>query len=234
MIYYQELAERLEAVRERIRVAEARCGRAPGSVTLLAVSKAVAAEQIRACHGLGQHAFGENYLQEALQKIEATQGLPLAWHFIGPLQSNKCRRVAQHFAWAHTIDRLKVARRLSELRPAGAPALNVCIEVNLSGETSKHGVDVAELWALAAAVAALPALRLRGLMTVPAASASPDAQRHPFRRLCQLQESLRERGLALDTLSMGMSGDLEAAIAEGATLVRVGTAIFGPRPTGGG
>lgn len=178
----------------------------------------------------GMRRFGENYLQEALEKIAALQELDLEWHFIGPIQSNKTRPIAEHFDWVHSVDRLKLARRLSEQRPAGLPPLNICLQVNVSGEQSKSGITLQELPALAQEVATLPRLRLRGLMAIPAPAAGLEAQRQPFRQMRFALEQLIAEGLELDTLSMGMSGDLEAAIAEGATLVRIGTALFGPRP----
>lgn len=222
-------AARFEAVLARIRAAERAHGRAPGSVSLLAASKTHPPAHIRALAGCGQRAFGENYVQEALEKQAQLQDLALEWHFIGPIQSNKTRAIAAHFAWVHSVDRLKVARRLSEQRDPALPELNVCIEVNVSGEASKGGVTPSELPALAEAVALLPRLRLRGLMAIPAPAADFQAQRAPLARLAALQGELNDRGLGLDTLSMGMSDDLEAAVAEGATLVRIGTALFGPR-----
>jgi pyridoxal phosphate enzyme (YggS family) len=220
---------RLAAVRERITTAERRFNRTPGSVALLAVSKTRSTDEIRACASLGQRSFGENYLQEALGKITALAELPIEWHFIGPIQSNKCRDIATHFDWVHSVDRLKIARLLNDHRPAGHAPLNICVQVNVSGESSKSGCTPDELPALASAVAALPHLRLRGLMTIPAPAASFEEQSQPLHRLREAFELLRQRGLALDTLSMGMSDDLEAAIAEGSTLVRIGTALFGPR-----
>jgi pyridoxal phosphate enzyme (YggS family) len=188
---------------------------------------------VRAAHGAGQRAFGENYVQEALAKMEALADLraQTEWHFIGPLQSNKTRPVAESFDWVHSVDRLRIAQRLAEQRPAWLPPLNLCLQVNVSGEASKSGVAPAELPALAEAVAALPAARVRlaGLMSIPEPSADAAAQRAAHRRLRELRDDLQARGLALGTLSMGMSGDLEAAVAEGSTLVRVGTAIFGAR-----
>jgi hypothetical protein len=219
----------LSAVLHRIREAEARWGRPPGSVDLLAVSKTHPAERVRAAFAQGQTRFGESRVQEALPKIEALRDLPLEWHFIGPLQSNKTRPVAEHFAWVHSVDGWRLARRLSEQRPAALAPLSVCLEVNLSGEASKRGLPPARVEELALAVAALPGLRLRGLMTIPAPTGELALQRLPFRDLHRIWLALRGRGLDLDTLSMGMSADLEAAIAEGATLVRVGTAIFGER-----
>lgn len=227
--------QRLTRVRERIRTAERACGRSPDSVELLAVSKQQPIEAITELVAAGQRRFGENYLQEALPKLHALQQQTseqqaLEWHFIGPIQSNKTRSIAEHFAWVHSVDRLRIARRLGEQRPANQPPLNICLQVNVSGEISKSGVDPDALPALAHAVAALPGLRLRGLMAIPAPSDDPLEQRRPFARLRQLQAQLIADGLeSLDTLSMGMSADLEAAIAEGATLVRIGTAIFGPR-----
>jgi pyridoxal phosphate enzyme (YggS family) len=224
------LEARLQTVRRRIDAACARFGREPGSVTLLAVSKTRSAAELRELAAAGVHRFGENYLQEALEKIAALQGLPLEWHFIGPIQSNKTRPIAEHFDWVHSVDRLKIARRLSEQRPEGMPPLNICLQVNVSGEQSKSGAPLAGLADLAREVAALPNLTLRGLMAIPAPAEGEEAQRQPFARMRQALEQLNAAGLALDTLSMGMSADLEAAVAEGATLVRIGTALFGPRP----
>jgi PLP dependent protein len=201
------------------------------SVTLLAVAKTFDAAAVRQAHAAGQHAFGENYVQEALAKIEALADLrpALEWHLIGPLQSNKTREVAAAFDWVHTIDRLKIAERLSQQRPDHLPPLQVCVQINVSGEASKAGVEPAGAPALTRAVAALPRLRLRGLMSIPEPVAGMAAQRAPHRRLRELFDALCAQGLALDTLSMGMSADLEAAIAEGSTMVRVGSAIFGAR-----
>jgi pyridoxal phosphate enzyme (YggS family) len=222
---------KLQQVRERIALACAAAQRPVQSVTLLAVSKTFGAAAVRAAHAAGQRAFGENYVQEALEKIEALADLrpSIEWHLIGPLQSNKTRDVATRFDWVHTVDRLKVAERLSAQRPASMPSMQLCLQVNVSGEASKSGVVPAELPALARAVSALPNLRLRGLMSIPEPVTDPAAQRAPHRQLRQLFEALRREGLPLDTLSMGMSADLEAAIAEGASIVRVGTAIFGER-----
>ena len=220
--------ERLTQVLQRIRKAEIRAGRPEGAVTLLAVSKTQPAAAIRALAQAGQRHFGENYLQEALAKQEELADLSdLVWHFIGPIQSNKTRFIASRFDWVHSVDRLKIAERLSEQRPAEWPPLNICLQVNISHETSKSGVDPAELPELAQAVAKLPRLRLRGLMAIPAPAHDLEGQRRPFRELRQTLETLEAPGL--DTLSMGMSEDLEAAILEGATCVRVGTALFGPR-----
>ncbi len=195
----------------------------------MAVSKTFPATAVREAAAGGQRDFGENYLQEALEKLDATADLPLIWHFIGPIQSNKTRPIAERFDWVHTVDREKIVRRLSEQRPETRGPLNVCIEVNVSGEATKSGVAPAAVPALARVVAALPRLRLRGLMAIPEPTADMDLQRQRFATLRELNESLVREGLALDTLSMGMSADLEAAIAEGATMVRVGTAIFGER-----
>ncbi len=220
---------RLRVVRARIARAAIAAGRDPAGVCLLAVSKTFGAAAVRDLAACGQHEFGENYLREALDKQAALRDLPLMWHFIGPIQSNKTRAIAEHFSWVHGVDRVKIAERLSAQRPAGLPPLQVCIEVNVSGEASKGGVAAAELPALAAAVAALPGLRLRGLMAIPAPTSDGEAQRAAFRKMRELFDDLRARGHALDTLSMGMSGDLEAAILEGATIVRIGTALFGER-----
>ncbi len=223
------IAHALLTVTRRVDAAEERFGRPPGSVTLLAVSKTRPAVDIEEVASAGQRAFGESYAQEALGKIAALTHLPLEWHFIGPIQTNKTRVIAEHFLWVHSIDRLKVATRLSEQRPDALPPLQVCLQVNVSGETSKSGVSPEQATELASAVADLPRLELRGLMTIPAPCEGLAAQRVPFRRLRVLQESMKAGGIHLDTLSMGMSDDLEAAIAEGATIVRIGTAIFGPR-----
>ena len=219
----------LQAVKLAVVRAARTAGRSGDGVCLLAVSKTFAAEAVREAYHGGQIAFGENYLQEALGKIEALRDLPLEWHFIGPIQSNKTRPIAEHFAWVHSVDRLKIAERLSAQRPAELPPLNVCLEVNVSGEASKSGVAPAELLPLVRAVAALPCIRLRGLMAIPAPAADEDAQRAPFAQMRRLLEDLQRQGLPLDTLSMGMSHDFAAAIREGATIVRVGTAIFGAR-----
>ncbi|MFC6670308.1 YggS family pyridoxal phosphate-dependent enzyme [Marinobacterium aestuariivivens] len=223
------IADNICAVRQQIAESAARCGRAPDSVRLLAVSKTRSADELRQACEAGQRAFGENYLQEALDKIEALKDLALEWHFIGPIQSNKTRPIAEHFDWVHSVDRIKVARRLSEQRPAGLPPLNVCLQVNISAEASKSGCLPDQVAELAREVASLPGLRLRGLMAIPEASGVPAEQRRPFAALRQLLEQLREELPQLDTLSMGMSGDMSAAIEEGATIVRIGTALFGPR-----
>jgi len=223
------IENRLQAVKSRIASACQRLARDPRDIVLVAVAKGFPAADIRAAHAAGQRDFGENQVQEALGKVRALDGCDLVWHFIGPLQSNKTRPVAERLDWVHSIDRLKIAERLAAQRPASLPPLQVCVQVNVSGEASKSGVAPAAAPALAHAVAALPRLRLRGLMTIP--EPSPDAAlvRRRFDALAVLKERLVREGLALDTLSMGMSDDLELAIAAGATMVRVGTAIFGPR-----
>jgi len=223
----------LQAIRHTIVASEHEFARSGDSVTLLAVSKTFGPEAVLEAVAAGQTAFGENYLQEALDKIAAVAiALPdtaLEWHFIGPIQSNKTRAIAEHFDWVHTIERDKVARRLAEQRPAELAPLNVCLQVNISGEASKSGVAPAELPALAKVVAGLPGLRLRGLMAIPEPSSDLVQQRAAFHQVRLLYEQLRADGVPLDTLSMGMSGDLRAAIAEGATMVRIGSAIFGAR-----
>lgn len=223
------ITDSLGSLRQRIADTERTFSRAPGSVRLLAVSKTRPTTDIEAAYQGGQEAFGESYLQEALEKVEALSHLALEWHFIGPIQANKTRPIAGHFHWVHSVDRLKVARRLSDQRPVALPPLNVCLQLNMSGEPSKAGVPPEAVPELASAVAALPRLCLRGLMTIPAPDQDFERQRVPFRQLRAILTDLNHRGLALDTLSMGMTADLEAAIAEGATIVRVGTAIFGPR-----
>ena len=227
------IEQNLQAVRDSIAQAAADAQRAPADVTLLAVSKTFGADAVLAAMRAGQAAFGENYLQEALDKIAfvkaaAPQHAP-AWHFIGPIQSNKTRPIAEHFDWVHTVEREKIAARLSEQRPAGLPDLNICLQVNISGEASKSGVSPGDLPALARAVAQLPRLRLRGLMAIPEPETDVNLQRRAFAQLRTLYEQLQADGLALDTLSMGMSADLRAAVLEGATIVRVGSAIFGSR-----
>jgi PLP dependent protein len=223
------IASNLQAVRGRIIKAASDAGRSPEDVALLAVSKTWPAECVRAAARAGQVAFGENYVQEGVDKVLATVDLGLTWHFIGPLQSNKTRPVAEHFAWVHSIDRLKIAERLSAQRPPDLPPLQVCVQVNVSGEASKSGCAAADALALCQAVAALPRLNLRGLMAIPEATDDFAAQRLPCRQLREIFEQVRAAGIPLDTLSMGMSHDLEAAVTEGATIVRIGTAIFGER-----
>lgn len=224
------VAQNLAAVRARIAAAARAAGREPGDIALLAVSKGQDPDAVEAARVAGQTAFGESYLQEALPKIQTFAGRDLSWHFIGPLQSNKTRAVAEHFDWLHSLDRVALAERLSAQRPAALPPLNLCLQVNVSGEASKSGISPAELPALAGACAKLPRLRLRGLMAIPAPTLDFASQRAPFRELRRLFDGLRAAGHPLDTLSMGMSDDLEAAVAEGATIVRIGTAVFGPRP----
>jgi PLP dependent protein len=225
----QNLPENLKRVQERINSAARASGRPLESVTVLAVTKSQPVATIRAAHEVGLSNFGESYLQEATGKIQALQDLPLTWHFVGAIQGNKTRVIAEQFAWVHALDRLRIAARLSEQRPFHAPALNVCLQVNLDAEASKGGVAPAEARELAIQVAALPRLRLRGLMCIPQASTDIATQRRRFAVLAQLLAQLNAAGAALDTLSMGMSADLEAAVMEGATIVRIGTALFGAR-----
>ena len=221
--------DRLAETRNRIASAAMRYGREADSVRLIAVSKTQPAAAIRALAALGQRDFGENYLQEALPKLAALADLPLTWHFIGQLQANKTRAVAEHFHWVHTLDRERIAVRLSEQRSVHAPPLNVCIQVSLAEEPGKGGISKTDLAVLARKVVELPRLRLRGLMCIPPPRAGFEAQRQLFAELADCARELREQGMPLDTLSMGMSGDLEAAVAAGATCVRIGTAIFGER-----
>jgi len=227
------IADNLQAVEATIAAAVQQAGRARSMVQLLAVSKTFPAEAVLEAMAAGQRAFGENYLQEGVEKIAAVAraqpDAAVEWHFIGPIQSNKTRPIATHFQWVHTVERLKIAHRLSEQRPDELGPLDICLQVNISGEASKSGASEAELPELARQVAALPKLRLRGLMAIPEATSDEAQQRAAFARLRTLFESLRADGLALDTLSMGMSGDLAAAVAEGATIVRIGSAIFGAR-----
>lgn len=216
-------------VKDLMAAAARNAGRLPDEITLVAVSKTFPAESIRAAAGCGQRDFGESYVQEALSKQEELSDLDLVWHFIGPIQSNKTQEIAENFDWVHGVDREKIAQRLSRQRPASLPPLNVCLQVNVSGESTKSGVAPDEVFALAATVSGLPGLELRGLMAIPA----PDRDPRPgFRLLRSLRDALNERGFGLDTLSMGMSGDYVIAIQEGATLVRVGSAIFGNRNYG--
>jgi PLP dependent protein len=224
--YMHKIAHNLTQVQKRIQAAAQAAGRNPQAVTLLAVSKTQPAEALRAAHAAGQCHFGENYLQEALEKIQALQTLPLIWHFIGPLQSNKCKAVATHFDWLHSLDRLALAERLSRARPEHAEPLQVCVQVNIDGQLSKAGIAPQEAAAFCQALLRLPGLQLRGLMAIP----DPANPLPAFANLAQLRDQLNQQlGLNLDTLSMGMSDDLEGAIAAGATLVRIGTAIFGAR-----
>ena len=223
------IADNIGLVSERIRAAAEAAQRDAGSVHLLAVSKTKPAQAVREAYAAGMRDFGENYLQEALGKQAELTDLPLSWHFIGPIQSNKTRAIAENFAWVHSVDRLKIAQRLSEQRPADLPPLNICIQVNVSGEASKSGCTPADLPALAEAISALPRLKLRGLMAIPEPTDDRAEQDAAFATVRDLQASLN---LGLDTLSMGMSHDLESAIAQGATWVRIGTALFGARDYG--
>jgi pyridoxal phosphate enzyme (YggS family) len=227
------IAGNLQAVEATIEAACRAAERPRSTVQLLAVSKTFPAEAVLEAVEAGQRAFGENYLQEGIDKIaavaKALPDTPLEWHFIGPIQSNKTRPIAAHFDWVHTVERLKIAQRLSEQRPPELGPLNICLQVNISGEASKSGILPEELPALAQAVAALPNLRLRGLMAIPEPQEDPALQRPPFARLRALAQDIVKSGIHLDTLSMGMSGDMRAAILEGATIVRVGSAIFGAR-----
>ncbi|MCU7844136.1 MAG: YggS family pyridoxal phosphate-dependent enzyme [Candidatus Thiodiazotropha sp. (ex Monitilora ramsayi)] len=224
-----QLEQRYRLLLHRIRQAESSCGRKTGSTKLLAVSKTRSAEEIRALAGLGQRRFGENYLQESEEKILQLRDLPIEWHFIGRIQSNKTRAIAQHFDWVHSVASLKHARRLNEQRPPEMPPLNICLQVNTSGEASKDGHDPELLPEMLADYASLPNLRVQGLMTIPAPAQSATEMRYPFQLLRNMRDRLASTELPLETLSMGMSDDLEVAIAEGATLIRIGTAIFGPR-----
>ena len=226
------IAQSLEEIRNRVTVLERRYERPPGGVRVLAVSKTKPPESVRTAAEAGQREFGENHVQDALNKLDALGRLDLTWHFIGPIQSNKTRVVAARFDWVHSIDRAKIAHRLNGHRPEDLPPLDVCIQVNLSGEDTKSGVEPDQVEDLARVVSELPRLRLRGLMTLPRPCDNIEEQRRPFAALRQILESLNTRGFALDTLSMGMTHDMEAAIAEGATIVRIGTAIFGAREAG--
>jgi pyridoxal phosphate enzyme (YggS family) len=225
------IADNVNEVHTRIAAACTAAGRDVRSVTLLVVSKTFGPDAVREAVAAGEHRFGENYVQEGLDKIAALADLRerIEWHLIGPLQSNKTRAVAEHFDWVHSIDRLKIAQRLSEQRPAHLPPLQLCLQVNISGEASKSGLAPSEVAGVAQAVAALPRVRLRGLMAIPEPAGDLQAQRAPHRALRTLMRGLQDQGLELDTLSIGMSADLEAAVLEGATLVRIGSAIFGAR-----
>ncbi len=220
---------RLQAVTGRIARAAAMAGRNAQEITLIAVSKTQPADAVRALAAAGIRQFGENYVQEALEKIQALDEPDIIWHFIGPIQSNKTRAIATHFDWVHSVDRLAIAERLSNQRPNDRPALQICLQVNMSGEASKSGCEPTSAPALVAAIARLPRLQLRGLMTVPAPQSAPALQRGPFDRLRELAHAISRTGTMLDTLSMGMSDDLEAAIAAGSTMIRIGTALFGAR-----
>lgn len=226
-----QIADRLTKVHCQIAAAAKAAQRQSQAIRLLAVSKTRQAEELRQAWACGQQEFGENYLQEALDKIEALKDLNIGWHFIGPIQSNKTRPIAESFDWVHSVDRFKIAQRLNDQRPGEMPPLNICLQVNISEEASKSGVLPADLPTLAAKVAALKNIRLRGLMAIPASSDDPEQQRKPFAQMNNLLKSLQQQlpDQPLDTLSMGMSGDMDAAILEGATIVRIGTALFGPR-----
>lgn len=227
------IQQRIDSVLQQIRQAETQYERRKNSVTLLAVSKTWPKEYVLEAYGAGQSCFGENYIQESVEKIDSIQAeapdAKIEWHFIGAIQSNKTKDIANRFHWIHSVDRLKIAKRLSEQRDSTLPPLNICLQVNISGEQSKSGITAAEALKVAQEIALLPNLTLRGLMAIPAPSQEFNEQRAIFQQVRELQESIIQAGLPLDTLSMGMSGDMEAAIAEGATIVRVGTAIFGQR-----
>lgn len=225
----QKIGKNLDDIHAQILRAATACGRDPDSILLLAVSKKKPASDIRIAYAHGQKHFGENYLQEAQQKMAELEDLDICWHFIGAIQSNKTRNIAEAFDWAHCVDRLKIARRLSDQRPPGLAPLNVCIQVNLDQEDSKAGIELEQVGELAAQVRQLPGIRLRGLMTIPAPRDSSVEQRQAFARIAAAMDDLRQRGIDCDTLSMGMTHDMAAAIAEGSTLVRIGTAIFGER-----
>ncbi len=221
------IQHRFNQIRSQIRQAEMSANRTPGSVLLLAVSKTKPAEDIAAAYRLGQRQFGESYCQEALLKQQALGAYDITWHFIGPIQSNKTKPIAENFAWVHSVDRLKIARRLSEQRPSVLPPLNICLQVNISGEASKSGIILSELPQLIAEVAELPHIRLRGVMAIPEPEEDYHLQCRPYRKLYQAVKQLEMP--QLDCFSFGMTGDLTAAIAEGSTIVRIGTALFGPR-----
>ena len=224
-----ELHDRLQQVRREVAEAERQFGREPGSIKLLAVSKTRNAGDVLALAQLGVSDFGENYVQEARAKIGQLSGHSLTWHFIGPVQSNKTRQIAECFDWVHSVDRIKVAHRLNAARPADLPPLNICIQVNVDAESTKSGIDPDEVEQLAEQILSLSRLNLRGLMALPAPTEDFAGQRHSFLRTRRLQEKLMDKGYRLDTLSMGTTGDMRAAIAEGATVIRIGTALFGPR-----
>lgn len=223
------ITARLSQVKKRIDDAEKFYGRPQGSVSLLAVSKTKPASAVLEAFNAGQHCFGESYLQDALPKIETLAQRDIQWHFTGPIQSNKTRTIAAHFSWVHSVDRIKIAQRLSDQRPTELKPLNICLQVNVSHEVNKSGIHPEELCPIAEALSLMPNIRLRGLMTIPEATKNRENQRRPFHQLQKLQQTLIKNGYLLDTLSMGMSNDLEAAIAEGATIVRIGTALFGSR-----
>jgi len=223
------ITQNLQAVQHAIAQAARAAERDPQEIKLLAVSKSFPASAILEAYEAGQRLFGENYVQEALPKIEELSDLPIQWHFIGPIQSNKTRAIARNFSWVHSVDNLKIAERLSAQRPDNLPPLNVCIQINTSGELSKSGVGMGQVAGLAHAIAQLPRIKLRGLMSIPAFAANLEMQHIPFSKLREIKDSLNTQGLTLDTLSMGMTNDLHAAVLEGSTMVRVGTGIFGER-----
>ena len=223
------IAHNIKAIRAQIKEITQKYARHPDSVQLLAVSKTRPIEDIQASFAEDQYHFGENYLQDALSKIENMPEQAIEWHFIGPIQSNKTRQIAENFNWVHTLDRLKIAQRLNDQRSPEQSPLNVCIQVNVSGEKSKSGVGIEDTLTLAQEISHLPHINLRGLMTIPATTSDFEQQRQPFRLLRELKDEIQSQGIELDTLSMGMSNDMEAAIAEGSTIVRIGTAIFGAR-----
>jgi pyridoxal phosphate enzyme (YggS family) len=225
----QIITDNIAKLLERVRLAAGKSQRKEGDITVLAVSKTRTSAQLQTAYQCGFRDFGENYLSEALVKIEELQDLNIVWHFIGPVQSNKTRQIAENFDWVHSVERLKIARRFSEQRPVHLPPLQICIQVNISAEASKSGTTISELPALAQSIAALPNITLRGLMAIPEASTDPAEQRAAFAKLSEAMQDLQAQSPQLDTLSMGMSGDMEAAIAEGSTIVRIGTDIFGPR-----
>lgn len=223
------IAHNLQAVRQKLSHAAEKSQRNPSNITLLAVSKTQTAHAIEEAYSQGQRHFGENYLQESLEKIDQLSGLDIVWHFIGPLQSNKTRPIAEKFSWVHSVDRLKIAQRLSAQRPKDSAPLNICIQVNISDESNKSGCSTAELPLLAAQIATLPNIRLRGLMAIPQATDNLEAQTQAFSKMKRLLNTLQSELADMDTLSMGMSGDMDSAIAQGSTIVRIGTAIFGQR-----
>ena len=225
----QLLSDNIAKLRQRVRRSAEKSHFGNSDILVVAVSKTRSAEDVRAAHALGFANFGENYLREAVEKIVALQDLPLVWHFIGPIQSNKAGPIAEHFDWVQSIDREKIARRLNNLRPEHLPPLQVCLQINISGEASKSGANIDEIPVLARAILDLPRLELRGLMAIPAASSDETQQHESFSAMREALAQLKSLAPAVDTLSMGMSGDLEAAILEGANVIRVGTAIFGPR-----
>lgn len=223
------IAANLQAIQHNIEKTAQACRRNPEDIRLLAVSKTFDQQSVRHAWAAGQRRFAENYLQEALEKINALQDLAIEWHFIGPIQSNKTRAIAENFAWVHSVERLKIAQRLSDQRPDTLPPLQICLQINISGEDSKSGIPPEQCAELAAQVQSLPRLKLRGLMTVPARHVMVEQQQRSFQQLRQLLEQLNQQGMQLDTLSMGMSQDYPVAIAEGATLIRIGSALFGQR-----